>query len=155
MKHHIDLDEEIEQLDANFKSKLINWGQRERKSVEFELIEEGNGGKRLLRVRLLIDGQEISQEKIIPKKEQNKLLRKKHAPVWASEIYFCLHFPPFSYSSYCMSGHINLSFKTITIQLLFSQSKSNMAKTVLKLNEEINLTSCSSESFASKRLPAW
>ena len=46
VKHYIDI-EEIEQQDKNFKSKLINWSQRERKVVEFELLEEvGNAFKR-------------------------------------------------------------------------------------------------------------
>ena len=37
VKHYIDI-EEIEQQDKNFKSKLINWSQRERKVVEFESV---------------------------------------------------------------------------------------------------------------------
>lgn len=77
VKHHIDLDE-IEQLDANFKSKLINWAQRERKSVEFELLEEvENGGKRLLRVRLLIDGQELSRGEDYSKKRAEQIAAEK------------------------------------------------------------------------------
>ena len=35
LKHHVDVDE-IEELDVNFKSKLINWAQRERKKVSFD-----------------------------------------------------------------------------------------------------------------------
>ena len=37
VKHYIDI-EEIEQQDKNFKSKLINWSQREHKMVELELL---------------------------------------------------------------------------------------------------------------------
>ena len=77
VKHHIDLDE-IEQLDANFKSKLINWAQRERKAVEFELLEEvENGGKRLLRVRLMIDGQELSRGEDYSKKRAEQIAAEK------------------------------------------------------------------------------
>ena len=77
VKHHIDLDE-LEQQDSNFKSKLINWGQRERKIVEFELVEEvENGGKRLLRVRLMIDGQEISRGEDYSKKRAEQIAAEK------------------------------------------------------------------------------
>ena len=73
----IDLDE-LEQQDSNFKSKLINWGQRERKIVEFELVEEvENGGKRLLRVRLMIDGQEISRGEDYSKKRAEQIAAEK------------------------------------------------------------------------------
>lgn len=77
VKHHIDLDE-IEALDANFKSKLINWGQRERKAVEFELIEEvENGGKRLLRVRVMVDGQEIARGEDFSKKRAEQIVAER------------------------------------------------------------------------------
>jgi ribonuclease-3 len=39
VRHHIDL-ESIENQDTNFKSRLINWAQRERKEILFELLEE-------------------------------------------------------------------------------------------------------------------
>ncbi|MFM7216449.1 MAG: ribonuclease III family protein, partial [Bacteroidota bacterium] len=68
VKHHIDL-EDIEQLDNNHKSKLINWAQRERHVVDFELLEEvENGGKRLLRVRVMVDGQEAGRGEDFSKK---------------------------------------------------------------------------------------
>src|SRR5205085_5288069 len=61
VKHHVHL-EEVENQDTNFKSRLINWAQRERKSIEFEFLEEvDNGGKRLLRVRVLVDGGEMAR----------------------------------------------------------------------------------------------
>ena len=70
--------DELEQQDSNFKSKLINWGQRERKIVEFELVEEvENGGKRLLRVRLMIDGQEISRGEDYSKKRAEQIAAEK------------------------------------------------------------------------------
>jgi ribonuclease-3 len=77
VRHHIDL-EELEQVDKNFKSRLINWAQRERRTVEFELIEEvENGGKRLLRVRLLLDGQEIAQGEDYSKKRAEQIAAEK------------------------------------------------------------------------------
>ena len=73
IRHHIDLDD-VEQADTNFKSRLINWAQREKKIVEFELLEEvENGGKKLLRVRLCIDGEEISKGEDFSKKRAEQI----------------------------------------------------------------------------------
>ncbi len=77
VRHHVDI-EEIEAQDKNFKSKLINWSQRERKIVEFELIEEvENGGKKLLRVRVLIDGIEKAQGEDFSKKRAEQIAAEK------------------------------------------------------------------------------
>ncbi len=81
IKHHIDV-EELEQIEKNFKSKLINWGQRERKSVEFEFLEEvDNGGKRLLRVRLVVDGNEIARGEDYSKKRAEQIAAQKACEV--------------------------------------------------------------------------
>ncbi len=77
VKHHVDL-ESIESQDSNFKSRLINWAQRERKTVEFELIEEvENAGKRLLRVRVLVDGSEMAQGEDYSKKRAEQIAAEK------------------------------------------------------------------------------
>jgi ribonuclease-3 len=77
IKHHIDV-EELEMIEKNFKSKLINWGQRERKSVEFEFLEEvDNGGKRLLRVRLMVDGNELARGEDYSKKRAEQIAAQK------------------------------------------------------------------------------
>lgn len=55
---HIDLNE-IEKSDTNFKSRIINWAQRERKNLVFETVEE-NTATRLITVRLMIDGEEMA-----------------------------------------------------------------------------------------------
>ncbi len=55
---HIDLNE-IEKSDTNFKSRIINWAQREKKNLVFETIEEGTLS-RLIKVRLMLDGVEIA-----------------------------------------------------------------------------------------------
>ena len=77
VKNHIHLDE-IEELDSNFKSRLIIWSQRERKKVEFEFLEEvDNGGKRLLRVRVLVDGVEMSRGEDFSKKRAEQIAAEK------------------------------------------------------------------------------
>lgn len=77
IKNHIDV-EELEMLEKNFKSKLINWGQRERKNVEFEFLEEiDNGGKRLLRVRVLVDQEEFARGEDYSKKRAEQIAAQK------------------------------------------------------------------------------
>jgi ribonuclease-3 len=51
----------LQSTEINFKSKLINWGQRERKVVAFELMEEvQEKGRKLMKVRVTIDGEEYA-----------------------------------------------------------------------------------------------
>ena len=77
IKHHIDL-HELEQQETNFKSKLINWGQRERKNVAFELLEEvENGGKRLLRVCVKVDNVEMARAEDYSKKRAEQIAAQK------------------------------------------------------------------------------
>ena len=60
IKYHIDMDL-LESTETNFKSKIINWGQRERKVVAFELMEEvQEKGRKLMKVRVTIDGVEYA-----------------------------------------------------------------------------------------------
>lgn len=68
---HLDL-AEVEKSDTNFKSRIINWGQREKKSVIFETVEEGNG-RTLSRVRLLIEGKEVATGADMVKKKAEQI----------------------------------------------------------------------------------
>jgi ribonuclease-3 len=72
---HVDL-HEIEQADSNFKSRIINWAQRERKNLVFETIEEGNGN-RLIKVRLMVDGEEVATGEDYVKKKAEQLAAAK------------------------------------------------------------------------------
>lgn len=77
VKHHVDI-EGLENQDSNFKSRLINWAQRERKIIEFELLEEvENAGKRLLRVRVLVDGVEMAQGEDYSKKRAEQIAAER------------------------------------------------------------------------------
>jgi ribonuclease III len=52
---HYDIDE-LEKLENNFKSKLIEWSQKERKEVKFNVVSEsGSGGKKQYVVEIAID----------------------------------------------------------------------------------------------------
>lgn len=56
---HLDLDE-LETQIINFKSKLVEWGQKEKKEVEFRMVEEiGDGFKKQFLVKIFIDGEVI------------------------------------------------------------------------------------------------
>ena len=77
VRHHIDL-EDMENLDKNFKSKLINWAQREKKVIEFLLVDEvENGGKKLLRVKVMIDGEERARGEDFSKKRAEQIAAEK------------------------------------------------------------------------------
>ena len=58
VKHHVDL-QDIEQTENNFKSMILNWGQKEKHSIVFEVLEE-EAKSRLIKIRLLIDEQEVA-----------------------------------------------------------------------------------------------
>ncbi len=72
---HVDLND-IEKADTNFKSRLINWAQRERKIAVFETVDEGIGGK-LIKVRLLIDGEVVSGGEDYIKKKAEQIAAQK------------------------------------------------------------------------------
>jgi ribonuclease-3 len=60
IKIHIDIDE-MENKQWNFKSKLIDWTQRERKTVGFNVIDViGGGYTKQYKVELTIDGEAVA-----------------------------------------------------------------------------------------------
>ena len=80
---HIDIDT-LEHLDTNFKSKLIEWSQKEKKEVEFRVIsEKGIKNKHQYEVEVYVDEEPISRgidfsikgaEKIAAEKACNELV---------------------------------------------------------------------------------
>ncbi len=61
MQVHIDIDE-IEHKPWNFKSKLIDWAQKERKSIGFNVVDViGGGYNKQYLVELMIDGNPITR----------------------------------------------------------------------------------------------
>lgn len=56
IKVHIDLDE-LQHTDVNFKSKLLEWSQKKKKTTVFKHLDEvGEGHKKQFHVQILIDG---------------------------------------------------------------------------------------------------
>lgn len=57
LRYHLDIDE-IEATDTDFKSKLIEWAQKNRKDLRFNLVEEsGIGQNKVYVIEISIDGQ--------------------------------------------------------------------------------------------------
>lgn len=73
--HHVDL-EEIESTDINFKSRLLNWGQRNKHTIVFETLEENKNDK-LIKVRVLINGNETSTAMDYVKKKAEQVAAQK------------------------------------------------------------------------------
>jgi ribonuclease-3 len=71
VRHHVDL-QAIEQTENNFKSVILNWGQKEKHSVVFEVLEE-DAKTRLIKVRLLIDEKEVSTGTDFVKKKAEQI----------------------------------------------------------------------------------
>lgn len=58
---HIDIDT-LEFTDTNFKSKLIEWAQKEKKNVEFRMIgERGEKNQKQYEIEILVDDTPVSQ----------------------------------------------------------------------------------------------
>ncbi len=61
VKVHIDL-EQLEQTDVNFKSKLLEWSQKEKHHLNFKVTnEKNNNHERLYHVVVVIDNKEYAQ----------------------------------------------------------------------------------------------
>lgn len=75
IKNHVDLDH-MEKTDVNFKSKIINWAQKERKNLVFETLEESTDSK-LIKVRLVVDNKEIATGEDFSKKRAEQMAAEK------------------------------------------------------------------------------
>jgi ribonuclease III len=58
---HLDVDE-IEKTDTNFKSRILEFAQREKRQLEFKVVQElGDGHRKQYLVELYLDGQPVSR----------------------------------------------------------------------------------------------
>lgn len=61
IKMHIDL-EQLQQNEVNFKSKILEWSQKEKHRVNFNLIDKKGGNhEKLYTVQVVVDGKEYAQ----------------------------------------------------------------------------------------------
>ena len=62
----------------NFKSKVIEWGQKHDKDVRFEMLEEQeHKGKKIYRMGLKIDGEVIASDQNFSKKKAEQKAAEK------------------------------------------------------------------------------
>lgn len=59
---HMDLIE-IENTEIDFKSRLVEWAQKEKKKFDFEISEEGEGSSKLFLAKVIIDGEDVGSGK--------------------------------------------------------------------------------------------
>lgn len=71
VSHHVDL-HAMELTESNFKSCVLNWGQKEKHSVVFEVLEEDAKSK-LIKVRLMIDEKEVATGTDFVKKKAEQI----------------------------------------------------------------------------------
>ncbi|MFN5706130.1 MAG: putative dsRNA-binding protein, partial [bacterium] len=73
----VDIDH-LEQTESNFKSRLLEWAQKEGKEIQFELLEEKHAGQsRLFTVRVLINGEDMGKGQDFSKKNAEKNAAEK------------------------------------------------------------------------------
>jgi len=74
---HIDIDD-VETREIDFKSKVIEWAQKEKREFKFNVIQElGSGQEKQYLVQLLIDQQEKSQGQHFSKKKAEQIAAEK------------------------------------------------------------------------------
>jgi len=74
---HFDLDSVVEN-NTNYKSRVIEWSQRNSKKVRFEIVqEEAQKGNKLFTARVVLDSEEFSSGKGISKKKAEQEAARK------------------------------------------------------------------------------
>ncbi|MCK9291990.1 MAG: ribonuclease III [Bacteroidales bacterium] len=82
---HIDIDT-LQKSEFNFKSKLLEWGQKEKRSIEFIVAAEiGEGYKKQYLIEVHVDGENISEAKDFSIKGAEQLAAEKAWPAVMSE----------------------------------------------------------------------
>ena len=73
LNFHVDVEKLIE-TETDFKSKIIEWGQHEKKNLQFVLLQEnGRGYEKNFLIAVTVEGEEIAQKQHISKKKAEQL----------------------------------------------------------------------------------
>jgi ribonuclease III len=81
LEHHYDIEEVVEN-DTNYKSKLIEWAQRNSKAVRFEqVVDKGGGNQRQFRVQVMIDNEVMAKGNGYSKKKAEQDAARKACEV--------------------------------------------------------------------------
>lgn len=73
---HIDLDT-LQFTEKNFKGRLIEWGQKQTRVVEFETIEDISRKQRLFTIRVMVDGALLGESEHLSKKKAEQMAAQK------------------------------------------------------------------------------
>lgn len=73
---HIDLDQ-LQHTEKNFKGRLIEWGQKQGSTVEFDTIEDNSRKQRLFTVYVKVNGEMLGEAEHISKKKAEQLAAEK------------------------------------------------------------------------------
>lgn len=85
IKHYFDLDELVNQ-ELNFKSKVIEWAQKERKNLQFTIVDEvGTGYKKQHVVEVVVDGTPVARSQHYSIKGAEQLASEKAWALISSE----------------------------------------------------------------------
>ncbi|MCS6966992.1 MAG: ribonuclease III [Cytophagales bacterium] len=83
LDHHFDMDEIVE-TDTNYKSRLIEWAQRNNRTVRFELLSERQqGAYKQFKVQVLVNNQEIARGSGYSKKQAEQDAARKACEYFA------------------------------------------------------------------------
>ena len=81
IEFHLDIDT-LQNSDFNFKSKLLEWGQKEKQSIEFNVAGEiGEGFKKQYLIQIKVNGETIAEAKDYSIKGAEQLAAEK---TWVS-----------------------------------------------------------------------
>lgn len=74
---HIDMDE-VETKEIDFKSKFIEWVQREKKDYRFEVLQDGSGSAdKQFVIQLVVDNEVVSTVEHLSKKKAEQLVAEQ------------------------------------------------------------------------------
>jgi len=77
MKNHIDMDE-VENKETDYKSRLIEWAQKEKRELRFVLIEEiGEGNDKQFLIEVTIEGEPKGRMQHFSKKKAEQFVSEK------------------------------------------------------------------------------
>jgi ribonuclease III len=77
IRNHVDIDA-LQELETNYKSRLIEWGQKEKKSIVFDVVEEiSEGRNKQVRVHAVIGGEAMGAGVDFSKKKAEQIAAEK------------------------------------------------------------------------------
>lgn len=75
-RHYVDVDE-MEKQEYNFKSKLIEWGQKEKKVIQFKVCDSAYSNQKYFTIQVLVDDVVMGEACGVSKKKGEQLAAEK------------------------------------------------------------------------------